>query len=104
MSEKKKSIAKVLGGLLALFGSAFGASEAGVMPDLGELERLGVLGTVLLIAYIEIRLLPWLLPIRRHAVSKVGEQDDAEAEEAPAVPKRAKVQRSGPTLVKGEPT
>jgi hypothetical protein len=62
MSEKKKSIVKVLGGLLALFGSAFGASEAGVMPDLGELERLGVLGSVLLIVYIEMRLIPLVMP------------------------------------------
>lgn len=100
MSEKKKSIAKILGGLLALFGSAFGASEVGVMPDLGELERLGLLGSVLLIVYIELRLLPLVMPGLKKlaAESTPVEVEEVEPEPVP-VPMSAKVQRTGPTHV-----
>jgi hypothetical protein len=106
MSAKQKSIAKILGGLLALFGSAFGANEAGVMPDLAELERLGVLGSLLLVVYVEVRFMKWAAPIRQYAVSKVGEPA-AEPEEAEddATPHPVKIARTGPThVIKGEPT
>ena len=87
MSAKQKSIAKILGGLLALFGSAFGANEAGVMPDLAELERLGILGSVLLVVYVEVRFMKWAAPIRQYAVSKVGEPIEVEEAEEDATPR-----------------
>lgn len=102
MSTKQKSVAKVLGGLLALFGSAFGASEAGVMPDLAELERLGILGSVLLVVYVELRLLPLVMPgLKKLAASPPADVEVAEE----AAPQKLEVRRTGPThVIKGEPT
>lgn len=104
MSDKTKSAAKLIGGLLALLGSAFGASEAGVMPDLQDIDQLGGLTSLLLIVYLH---LVWF-PLVKRASSQVeaisatvgaGALVQPEPEAEDSVPQKVAVPRTGPTHV-----
>lgn len=67
-SQPKKqplSLAKLVAIVVATIAGAGGADAAGYTFDPSSLERLGVLGSLILIAYMEYRAMPVLLRIAR---------------------------------------
>jgi hypothetical protein len=62
MSEKQKSYAKWLVALLALFGAGTGADAAGFeMMDLEQLEKLGIIGGIIVALYMHVYIRPLLV-------------------------------------------
>lgn len=61
MSNKQKSITKIILAVLAVLGGS-GAAIEGYVPDLEAVQQLGVFGSVALIAYLH---LVWLPLVRR---------------------------------------
>lgn len=59
-SSKPKNLKAWILALLAMLAGAGGADAAGYSPDLDDLKALGIVGAVILIAYLETRIAPLL--------------------------------------------
>lgn len=91
MSESKKSIAKVVAMLVALVAAGGGADAAGVMPELGQIEDLGLIGAFALIGYLHLVWLPLVKGMDGKldkALTSTSALPEA-VEDMPPVPKRA---------------
>lgn len=94
-APKKQNLIKIVIGLIVAAVSGGAADAAGYMPDLAAIENLGVLGSVLLIAYFEYRAMPVLLRIAKldpaaatAPASEQGVEVEVLVEEKPAAPSR----------------
>lgn len=82
---QKSRLAKICLALLALLAGAGGADAAGYTPDLESVKQLGLGGSIALIVYLELRVMPLFMRIaardqREAAVEQTAAQPAAEHE------------------------
>lgn len=81
---QKSRLAKISLALLALLAGAGGADAAGYTPDLESVKQLGLGGSIALIVYLELRVMPLFMRIaardQREAAQGQAAQPAAEPE------------------------